>query len=529
MALNNLDISKSPKKRKKKVKTFFLIICFLFGAGVVMALYQTSVYFSTNESCAMCHVHPHAEESWRLSSHVNNKSGVMTNCVDCHLPPQSHTWNHYTAKLRLGARDVWGYLTKDSTEFNWDQKSELEYAVKYIPNESCKKCHQNIFPQGISDEGITAHLYYDENEKKLNLQCISCHLDVGHYNPNYSHSQMAGIPGFGEGGAASTDTSLFFKSATHITTFENFSEKIPNTPISFNMVAIPGGTFKMGSPNNEPFHQADEAPEHNVTVSPFFMAEVETTWNQFWAFYGSTMSEGRTPPETTYTKNLEALDVDGISGPTPPFGFPDQGWGGNNRPAITMTHYAAETFCLWLSKKTGKKYRLPTEAEWEYAARAKTETPYFFPGNPKEFSEFGFWRRIFPAKTDNITSYVIYDKNSNNRTHEPSIVEPNPFGLKNMLGNVMEYCADKYNPKAYEQRENGVTNPLVSVGEEWVVRGGNYASDASNVRSASRASTHHDDWMKTDPQQPKSIWWYSDFKGIGFRVVCEAESFVLNN
>ena len=85
------------------------------------------------------------------------------------------------------------------------------------------------------------------------------------------------------------------------------------------------------------------------------MAEVEVTWDQYWAFYGQTMSEGRTPPETVYANNSNP-DVDAISGPTPPFGFPDQGWGAGDRPAITMTHYAAETFCQWLSKQTGKKY-----------------------------------------------------------------------------------------------------------------------------------------------------------------------------
>lgn len=529
MTSKSFKTPQSHKKYNRKSKIFLLVIGIIFGAGVVMALYQTSVYFSTNESCAICHAHPHAHESWQLSSHVNNKSGVMTNCVDCHLPPQSDTWSHYTAKLKLGMRDVWSHMTKDTADIDWAAKSELENAIKYIPNESCKACHQNIFPEGISDDGITAHLHYDENETKLNLQCISCHLDVGHYDPNYSHSQMEGIPGYGEGATNVMDTSLFFKESTSVTRFENYTEQIPQTPISLNMIAIPGGTFEMGSSKKEPFHSTDEAPAHNVTLSPFFMAEVETTWDQFWAFYASTMSEGRTPPERTYTQNLQALDVDGISGPTPPFGFPDQGWGGNDRPAITMTHYAAETFCLWLSKKTGKKYRLPTEAEWEYAARGNTETPYFFEGNPKDYSDRGFWRKFFPAKTDNITSYIIYEKNSYNRSQEPNVVEANPYGLKNMLGNVMEYTADRYDPNAYENRADGVSNPVVTEGEEWSIRGGNYASDASDVRSAARSSTQHDEWMRTDPQQPKSIWWYSDYKGIGFRVVCEPDLSVMTN
>ena len=113
MTSKSSETTKFRKKKNRKTKTIFLIIGFLFGAGVIMALYQTSVYFSTNESCMICHVHPHAEETWRLSTHVNNGSGVTVNCVDCHLPPQKDTWSHYTAKLKLGARDVWGYLTKD--------------------------------------------------------------------------------------------------------------------------------------------------------------------------------------------------------------------------------------------------------------------------------------------------------------------------------------------------------------------------------------------------------------------------------
>ncbi|MCE5206653.1 MAG: SUMF1/EgtB/PvdO family nonheme iron enzyme [Porphyromonadaceae bacterium] len=513
--------SRRPSKKSSGRKGLILISGIIIGVVLVAALYQTSVYFSTNESCMKCHVHPHAEESWKLSTHVNNGSGVMVNCVDCHLPPKDNTWEHYSAKLALGVRDVWGYLTKDSTDFNWDKKSELENAVKYIPNKSCVKCHQNLFPAGISDEGITAHLYYDENEEALDLQCISCHLDVGHHNPNYAHGQMTGIPGMG---SRDVDTSLYFKEPTPVTAFVDYIEQIPGTAVSLPMKAIPGGKFMMGSPEKEPFRNPDESPQHEVTVSPFFMAEVETTWDQFWAFYAETMSEGRIPPEVIYENNLTAMNVDAISGPTPPFGFPDQGWGQGDRPAITMTHYAAETFCQWLSAKTGKKYRLPTEAEWEYAARGGTRTAYFFPGSPKDFSKHGFMRNIFKPKTDSISAYVVYDLNSDSRTQPPSAVLPNPYGLKNMLGNVMEYTADKYDPQAYGKQSAGTRNPLVTQGENWVIRGGSYTSDASEVRSAARAFSQHDAWLKTDPQQPKSIWWYSDIKGIGFRVVCEPDS-----
>ncbi|MDR1357046.1 MAG: SUMF1/EgtB/PvdO family nonheme iron enzyme [Tannerellaceae bacterium] len=516
----------APARNKPSRKgILFLLAGVLLGMTLITGLYMTSVYFSTDESCMMCHVHPHVENSWKLSKHVNNHSGTKVHCVDCHLPPQHNTWAHYTAKARLGLKDVWGWMTKDSVDFEWDRLSELEHAVTYIPNESCKECHQNLFPEGITNDAITAHLYYEENEKKLDLQCISCHLDAGHYNPNYTHGKMTGIPGLNASNRAANDTSLFFKTPAEVATFAAYTEQIPGTAVSIRMIAIQGGEFTMGSPEKESFHKADEAPVRTVAVSPFFMAEVETTWNQYWAFYANTMSEGRTPPETVYANNSNPA-VDAISGPTPPFGLPDQGWGMGDRPAITMTHYAAETFCQWLSKKTGRKYRLPTEAEWEYAARGGATTPYFFAGDPAKFSDRGFIRKFIDAKTDSISSYVIYSKNSRNRTQEPSEVKPNPLGLKNMLGNVMEYCADKYDPEAYRKGTN-LTDPLATGGDEWVIRGGNYASDAADVRAAARDYTRHEAWLKTDPQQPKSIWWYSDMRGIGFRVVCEPDSSIV--
>ena len=94
-----------------------------------------------------------------------------------------------------------------------------------------------MFPEGINQDGITAHLYYDENEKKLDLQCISCHLDAGHYNPDYKHGKLTGIPG---AATATVDTSLYFKTATPVTSFTDYTEQIPGTAVAFKMVAIPG-------------------------------------------------------------------------------------------------------------------------------------------------------------------------------------------------------------------------------------------------------------------------------------------------
>ena len=466
---------------------------------------------SQNDSCMACHYHTDADMAWKQSMHYNSKSGVMTDCAACHLPPKG-TLDYTKAKITIGMKDVWSYLTKNKEDIDWESKGELEYAQNIVYNESCEACHVNIYPEGITDEGVTAHLYYDDNKEKLDLQCISCHLDAGHYNPNYQHKALTEAPKV---------SGEIHASATEITSFENYIETVPGTSASISMIAVPGGTFTMGSSESESFHQPDEAPQRLVEISPFFMGELEVTWDQFWAFYAETMSEGRTPPATVYANNSRE-DVDAVSGPTPPFGFPDQGWGMGERPAITMTHYSAETFCQWLSLKTGKKYRLPTEAEWEYAARGGTSTPYFFEGDPDDYTNEGFWNGIFGADTTQINRYVIYVNNSKNRSQEPGKVLANPFGLKNMLGNVMEYCSDWYAEDAYSQLTDGVKNPKgPESGTEYVVRGGTYTSDASELRSAARSHTQHDDWLRTDPQNPKSIWWYSDIKSIGFRVVCE--------
>lgn len=495
--------------RKKYI--LFSLAGVVIGISLMLIFNSFWVKSSSNDSCISCHAHPESDASWKLSYHYNNASGTKTDCSACHLPEKG-TFRYAKAKISMGIKDVWSYLTKDMESIDWSSKGELEYAQKIVYNESCKACHINLFPEGINDDGITAHLYYEENEKQLDLQCISCHLDAGHYNPNYQHGTLKNAPKL---------SGEIYQTTANITTFEDFTETVPGTSASISMKAIPGGEFLLGSPEGEKHRRTDEGPQRRVKISPFFMGEYEVTWNQFWAFYLETMSEGRTPPSVIYANNTRE-DIDAVSGPTPPFGIPDQGWGMGDRPAITLTHYSAETFCQWLSLKTGRKYRLPTEAEWEYAARGGTSTPYFFDGKPEKFSNRGFLKGIFKADTTVINSYVIYANNSRNRSEEPSSVMANPFGLKNMLGNVMEYCSDWYDENAYSKIKDGELDPKgPDKGKEHVVRGGFYNSDAADLRSASRGHTEHDAWLRTDPQQPKSIWWYSDIKGIGFRVVCE--------
>ena len=354
-----------------------------------------------------------------------------------------------------------------------------------------------------------AHLNYLTS--KEDVSCLNCHLDVGHFDPNAKHEHDANF------GVNITQNTQIYAEATQVTSFANFTEKVPGTGLTFDMVAIPAGQFIMGSSKKEPFHKPDESPMHPVKVSRFFMAKIEVSWDEYLEFFKATSSQGRKEAEVNE-------NVDAISGPTPPWGAPDQGWGKGSRPAITMTWKAANTYCQWLSKVTGKKYRLPTEAEWEYAARGGTKTPYFFAGSPKDYTSEGFFKKIFGADTTTINSYVAYKANSMSQTVEPASVKANAFGLKNMLGNVYEFCSDYYSPTAYAAYKKGAVNPKgPKRGQEHVIRGGSFKSDARDVRSAARDFTKTKEWLVTDPQMPKSVWWYSDCVDIGFRVVCEVD------
>ncbi len=483
----------------------------LILAGSVMCLIvlyagkRAYDYTSTDEYCMSCHVHPHAEQSWKLSSHHNNRTGVIVHCTECHLPPEGH--GKFFAKAKHGAKDIYGFLFKDSADFKWEQKRTLEAAKHFTYSESCIKCHQNLFPVTLSKEGDDAHLNFITS--KENISCLNCHLDVGHFDPDRKHEHNTE---FGNVEAAKE----IFTEATPVKKFINYIEKIPGTSVSFDMVAVPGGKFNMGSPENEPLRDKDESPVHPVEVSDFWMGKVEVSWDEYLAFFAETSSQGRKESEEA------AEEVDAITGPTPPWGAPDQGWGKGSRPAITMSWHAAYTYCRWLSKVTGKKYRLPTEAEWEYACRGGSSNPYPFGGSPKDYTSEGIFKKIFGPDTTTINSYVIYKENSPAESQEPSQVKENPFGLKNMLGNVAEFCLDYYSPNAYKEYQGLVKDPRgPGRGKEHVIRGGSFKSDAKDVRSAARDYTRTKAWLVTDPQMPKSIWWYSDCIDVGFRVVCE--------
>ena len=478
---------------------------------IIFFINAVASYTSSDQYCMSCHVHPWAEQNWKLSPHHNNRTGVTVHCVECHLPPTGE--GYLFAKAKHGAIDAYGYLFKDSGKINWEAKKLLENAKGFTYENACIKCHQNLFPVTLSVNGSNAHLAYLNTKEEPKPNCINCHLNVGHFDRNAKHEHDTNF------GVDATASKELFGEATKVESFKNFTEKIPGTSVSFDMVAIPEGTFNMGSPDGEPLRKPDEGPVHRVKLSKFWIGKVEVSWNEYLAFFQTTGSQGRTEGQAIKNKN-----VDAITGPTPPWGAPDQGWGKGLRPAITMSWKSANTYCQWLSKVTGKKYRLPTEAEWEYACRGNTTTPYFFGGDPKKYTSKGIFKKLFGRDTTTIGSYIVYVENSSSKTKEPVSVKENPFGLKNMAGNVAEFCSDYYSPDAYQSNSESINPKGPNSGQEHVIRGGSFKSHAKDVRSAARDFTKTKAWLVTDPQMPKSGWWYSDCIDIGFRVVCEADS-----
>ena len=281
---------------------------------------------------------------------------------------------------------------------------------------------------------------------------------------------------------------------------KSYIDKVPGTAAAVRMVYIEGGTFEMGSPKTELGHFGDEGPVHQVTIAPFWMSEVEITWDLYNLFVTRDMDYAQ--PATPTGKEV-ALDVDAVSGATTPYVEMSFGMGVDGYPAICMTQLAAVKFCEWLSAMTGHFYRLPTEAEWEYACRAGTKTAYSFGDDVSQ-----------------LDAYAWHSGNSNGAYHKVGQKKANPWGLYDMHGNVTEWTLDQYLPTAYGMRNGAVENPLQKATKTYpkVVRGGSWMDRPARLRSAARKSSNKR-WKKRDPQIPKSLWWHTDAPFVGFRIV----------
>jgi formylglycine-generating enzyme required for sulfatase activity len=282
----------------------------------------------------------------------------------------------------------------------------------------------------------------------------------------------------------------------------------------FDMVALAGGEFLMGSPADEAGRKDDEGPQVKVRLKPFWMGRCEVTWEELDLWYKTKDRDTglALPPEGAAKRKHEPADA--VTRPSLPYVDETYGHDRERHPAICMTHHAAMTYCEWLTKKTGKQYRLPTEAEWEYACRAGSTEPHATPVGAT-LSDHAWYKVNSPD-----------EDRPRGTTHPVGTKKPNAWGLHDMHGNVMEWCLDHYVPDAYARfgkfplTDGFLLRPCFKPTEnKWshVARGGHFKSDAAGLRSAVR---YHSDklWIKHDPQEPQSIWWLTMMDTVGFRV-----------
>jgi len=322
----------------------------LLGCGLLLGLvaaftgHKTVNYTSTDAFCSQaCHSHPHATQFWIQSAHYSNRHGVVVHCTDCHLPPGGV--RYLTEKARLGGHDAFSQLFRDVSKIDWAGQRKLDRAVTFTYDAGCIHCHSNLFTEGLSKvEGklpsadqatdaqqvremrivarrMEAHLYYQRNREKLH--CVNCHLFSGHL----MEKKMAPVA------TAAVEDSQFPLSAAG---FRDYTEAVPGLAVKFHMIAVPGGTLAAGSPELGACRLRDAGPVHTVNVPPFWMAQ-------------ATVSRGDLELFSAQSKLKE-------------------------KPSA-VTPQLADAYTQWLSQTTGKKYRLPTEAELEYACVAGGTMP----------------------------------------------------------------------------------------------------------------------------------------------------------
>ena len=219
---------------------------------------------------------------------------------------------------------------------------------------------------------------------------------------------------------------------------ETYIDSVPGTLVRFEMVGVPGASLWIG--------------------------RTEVTWDLYDAFQLSR-------PDSTGQHH----SADAVARPTRPYGAPDYGWGHAGFPVISVAYTAAQAFCEWLSAKTGKKYRLPTDSEWEHVAR-------------------------LAAAGKTVDALAWHSGNAGGTTHAVGGKPSDALGLHDLFGNAAEWVTVKSGRPA--------------------VRGGSFRDRSQALRPAARA-VQDDTWNERDPQIPQSRWWMSDAPFVGFRVVRE--------
>jgi formylglycine-generating enzyme required for sulfatase activity len=240
-----------------------------------------------------------------------------------------------------------------------------------------------------------------------------------------------------------------------------FKQAIPSAAYAIDMLPVPGDESSGGG------------------IKPFWISKCEITWDAFDVYIYRLDEEQATQPATA----TDSKTPDAVTRPTKPYLPPDRGFGHEGFAAITMSHHNAGEFCKWLSAKSGRHYRLPTEQEWEYACRAGSGGAYSCGEDVAALMEYAWLK-----------------DNADFAPHEVGKKKPNAWGLCDMHGNVAEWV---------DGRDG-----------QPVLKGGSYRDRAEKLRIDARVP-NDPAWNASDPQIPKSQWWLADGPFVGFRIVCD--------
>lgn len=289
-----------------------------------------------------------------------------------------------------------------------------------------------------------------------------------------------------------------------------YTFRVPGTDQEIEMIPVPGGEFMIGSPEDEADRREDEGPQVKVVVDPMWVAKTEVTWGlykEYMELYGIFKEF----ESSGIRKVDDSNKVDAITAPTELYDptFTYEYGEDDSQPAVTMTQYSAQQLTKWISLITGQQYRLPTEAEWEYAARAGTTTAY-----------------SWGDSADDIDDYAWYFDNADDGQVAVASKKPNAFGLYDMHGNVGEWTVNQYTEDGYaafaDKQGINATDMVVwpSTPSPCVVRGGTWELDPEDLRSAARMASDDEEWKTEDPNFPRSPWWHTSdpSRGVGFRI-----------
>lgn len=259
---------------------------------------------------------------------------------------------------------------------------------------------------------------------------------------------------------------------------EPFKQEISGTLVAIDLVPIPRGAVDVPDPDRP-------GAMKQIDVGPFWVSATEITWDAYDIFvYRLDVPEGEAGGEG----EPPADGPDAITRPSKPYIPPDRGYGHAGYAAISLSFKGAEEFCKWLSAKTGRTYRLPTEIEWEYLARADAAADASY---------------CFGDDASLIDDYAWHTGNAKRKTQPVGKKKANAWGVFDVHGNVAEWCVGR----------DG--QPIAC--------GGAFLNKPEEI-TLKRRDKQTALWNITDPQMPKSTWWLSDCNFVGFRVVCESEA-----